>query len=111
MMLVLRLVRYMHGIPAVFGISFLISGFSCLVGFCSWGFFNITSCTDKSYLLRKHLFNCRYCIRHLCVLCRSLCAAHTIDSEIVGVGTKKGELGFVSIWKQPEGQASKHLLQ
>jgi len=102
--LVFGLVGYIHGILAVFGISFLISGFSCLALFLS-------QVVQVRYLLRKHLFHCRSCIRLLCVRCRSLCPAHKIDSEMVGFGTKKGELGFVAIWKLPEGQASKHLLQ
>lgn len=74
-------------------------------------FFFVTGCTDKSYLLRKHLFHCRNCIRHLCVLCISLCPAHKIDSEMVGLSTKNGELAFVAIWKQLEGPPLKHLLQ
>lgn len=55
--------RYVDGIFVVFGISFLISCFSCLALF----FCLVTGCTGKNYLLRKHLFHCRNCIRYLSV--------------------------------------------
>lgn len=109
----------------VSGISSFRSGFSCLGGdfflvglfvlFCGVFFpilsfsFPVTCCTGKTYLLRKLLFYFRNCTWHLCVLCKSLCPAHKIDAEMVELATSKGELCFV--WKQPEVQASKHLLE
>lgn len=47
----------------------------------------------------------------ICVLCKSLCPAHKIGAEMVELATIKGEFCFVTIWKQPQVQASKHLLQ
>lgn len=101
---VFRLVAVMCRYLLYMGSAFLL-----VVPPAFWGFFCVTGCTDKSYLLRKHLFHCRNCLKHLCVLYRSLCPAHKINSEMVGLSTKKGELGFISVWKQSKGQASKHL--
>lgn len=106
MMLVFRQVRdrwnFFVGLFVLFGrVFFPILSFS----------FPVTCCTGKRYLLRKHLFCFRNCTWHLCVLCKSLCPAHKIDAGMVELATSKGELCFVTVWKQPEVQVSKHLLQ
>lgn len=96
----------------LFGINSLLSGFSCLV-FCFFlSFLSLLHVVEVRVICSGSIaFIEETALWHLCVLCKSLCPAQKIDAEMVELATSKDEFCFVTIWKQPEVQASKHLLQ